>query len=300
MSDPVRRVLVTGAAGLLGRAVVADLSGHGLAVTGLDRKRMDDLPLNRTVVGSAEDVNVVRERACECGRNHPSSSDPVPDLGTPEEVFCGNTRSTFNVLEQAAQAGVRRAVIASSYSVTGLTWACGVRHPAYVPIDEHIPLQIEDPYGLSKQVDELIAGMMWWRHGLSVVALRFPFLGTIENELPARAERITDDPAYGAREFWTYLETRDAARACVLALTEPGPGFHVVAIAAPNTLAPYPTSQLLDVFHPDVPRRAVFDGRISPVDLGKARWLLNWSPEHVWMAEERGLDEKFLWRARGY
>lgn len=37
-------------------------------------------------------------------------------------------------------------------------------------MDEKLPLQIEDPYGLSKQVDEATALMMPRRHGLTLVA----------------------------------------------------------------------------------------------------------------------------------
>jgi hypothetical protein len=49
------------------------------------------------------------------------------------------------VLEQAAQAGFRRAVIASSFAISGLPFAATRRLPAYMPIDEELPLQIEGP-----------------------------------------------------------------------------------------------------------------------------------------------------------
>jgi nucleoside-diphosphate-sugar epimerase len=204
-------------------------------------------------------------------------------------VFCGNTTSTFTVLDEAGSAGVRRAVIASSYSITGLPFAPVIRHPAYLPIDEDLPVQIEDPYALSKQVDELSAGLMWWRHQLSVVAIRFPFLGGLDWELPERSARIADDPAFAATEFWTYLETRDAATACVQGLLEPPPGCHVLSVAAPNTLAPYPTEQLLDSFHPDVPRRTTFPGHAAPISSARAQHLLKWSARHLWVSQPSDL-----------
>jgi nucleoside-diphosphate-sugar epimerase len=183
-------------------------------------------------------------------------------------------------------------VIASSQAISGLPFARATRQPAYLPVDEEIPLQIEDPYALSKQVDELVARTMWWQHGLSVVALRFPFLGAIEDGLPKRAARIAADPAFGARELWAYLDVRDAASACVLALTAPPPGCHVIGLAAPNTLAPYPTAQLLDAYYPTVPRRTVFEGRAAPVDVRKAQSLLGWAPEHLWTTDERDLERR--------
>jgi nucleoside-diphosphate-sugar epimerase len=286
-----RQVLVTGAAGLLGRAVVDHLRGLGVGVTALDR-RQSDVEAERVVVGSTTDAELVREAVDGTDAVVHCAALKAPMMGTAEAVFCGNVTGTFTVLEQAGQAGVRRAVIASSYSVLGLTFAPAIRHPAYLPIDEQVPLQVEDPYAHSKQVDELTADLMWKRHGMTVVALRLPFLGGLSDTIAARAAQVEIDPGFGnaAREFWTYLETRDAARACVLALTEPPAGCHVVTVAAPNTLAPYPTEQLLAVYHPDVPRRGTFPGRTAPFDLGRARALLHFDAELLWETEERDFD----------
>jgi nucleoside-diphosphate-sugar epimerase len=291
MTATPERVLVTGAAGRLGRHVVAALQALGVAVTALDLAPLDELQVDRFVVGSAGDVDVVRRALDGVDGIVHLAAIPVPFRAPSEHVFCGNTAATFTVLEQGAQAGVRRAVIASSYSVTGLPFARATRQPAYLPIDENIPLQVEDPYALSKQVDELVAQSMWWQHGLSVVALRFPFLGGIEDGLPQRAARIAADPAFAARELWMYLETRDAASACALALTAPPAGCHVVGLAAPNTLAPYPTAQLLDAYYPTVPRRTVFEGQAAPIDVRRAQSLLGWAPKQLWTTETRDLEE---------
>lgn len=294
MLEPLRHVLVTGAAGLLGRQVVDQLRTAGVGVTALELQPGDDLDVDRLVVASASDEDAVRDALTGVDGVVHLAALRSPDLGTAQQVFIGNSSATFNVLETAAQAGVRRAVIASSYSITGMPFAPHDRHPAYLPIDEQLPLQVEDPYALSKQVDERTAEMMWWRHGLSVVALRYPFLGAADRELPERAEQIAKDPSFGAREFWTYLETGDAAAAAVAGLTEPEPGFHALALAAPVTLAPYPTTQLLDAFHANVPRRRSFPGRSAPVDTHRARAVLGWTPRYLWEAEERDLDARAL------
>jgi nucleoside-diphosphate-sugar epimerase len=279
----MKRVLVTGAAGHLGRAVVDELTTRGLAVTALElRPPATELPVDRVVVGSASDVEAVREALAGVDAVVHLAALREPSLGTAEEVFVGNTSATFTVLEQAAQAGVRRAVIASSYALNGIVFARQDRHPAYLPIDELIPPQIEDPYALSKQTDELTGAMMWWRHGLSVCALRYPFIGGLDDDLPERAKQFLEDLTLGATELWTYLEKRDAATASVNGLTEPPPGFHVIGLAAPETLVPYPTEQLLDRFYPNVPRRTTFPGRAAAIDSSKAHALLRWSPEHLW------------------
>lgn len=294
------RVLVTGAGGLLGRAVVGQLRDLGVGVTAM-LHRPGDVEAERVVVGDMTDAAFVRDAVDGTDAVIHCAALRAPMMGTAEAVFCGNVTGTFTVLEQAGRAGVRRAVVSSSYSVLGLTFAPTMRHPAYLPIDEEVPLQVEDPYAHSKQVDELSADLAWKRYGMTVVALRLPFLGGIADTIRDRAERVAQDPAFGtaAREFWTYLETRDAARACLLGLTEPPSGCHIVSVAAPNTLAPYPTEQLLAAYHPNVPRRRAFPGRTAPFDLTRANDLLHFRAEILWEAEERDFDASRIGVAAG-
>src|SRR5262249_37955714 len=153
------------------------------------------------------------------------------------------------------------------FSVTGLPFHPELAMPAYVPADEDLPLQVADAYALSKQVDEASASMAWRRHGLSVVAMRFPFLGEPQGSMLVRLAELTDDPAAGIKALWSYLDVRDGARACLAALTEPPPGYHVVGLAAPLTLCPYPTEALLSAYLPDVPLRRELPGRTVPIDL---------------------------------
>jgi nucleoside-diphosphate-sugar epimerase len=276
---------VTGAAGLIGRAVLADLADRGVPATALILDGADDLAAERVVVGDAGDPAVVRSALAGVDAVVHLAAIPAPTLDTAHAVFTRNTGATFTVLEEAGQAGVRRAVIASSFSVTGLPWADVELHPAYLPIDEQLPLQVTDAYALGKQTDEATAEMMARRHGGSIVALRMPFVGQQQQRLAQRAAEFAENPRSGARELWSYLDVRDAARACWLALTRPGPGAHVVFIAADDTLAPFPTEELLDRYHPDVPRRWELPGRASAIDTRAAREMLGFRPVHRWAAE---------------
>jgi nucleoside-diphosphate-sugar epimerase len=277
--SPGDRVLVTGAGGMLGRAVLAHLAAAGTPVTALVLEPGQKVEADRVVLGDARDVAAVRKALDGAAAVVHLAAIPSPEHHPGEEVFGNNALGTFTVLEQAGLAGLTRAVIASSYSVTGLPFAPRRRVPAYLPVDESLPVRAEDPYALSKQVDEATAAMMWWRHGLSVLALRFPFLGGTER-LAARAAGYARDPAKGARELWSYLDLRDAARACELALHAADSGYQVIGLAAPLTLAPYPTAALLDAYLPDVPRRMAFPGRRVPLDLGRAEQLLSFRAEH--------------------
>lgn len=278
-----RRVLVTGAAGRLGRAALDDLAAHGIATVAADRAELGAVPADRVVVGDLADRDVASDAVRDVDAVLHFAAIPAPTLGTPHEVFVGNVATTFAVLEAAASAGVRRAVFASSLSVTGLPWSEEFRHPAYVPIDEDMPLQVADPYALSKQADEAIGAMLARRNRMTTVALRYPYMAP-PDALWQRRDALAADAFGGARDFWTYLDLRDAARAARLAITRPLSGFHVIFVAAPRTLAREPTEDLLARYHRGVPRRdgTPIPGRTAPIDLSRAREVLGFEAEHLY------------------
>ncbi len=283
------RVLVTGAAGLVGSATLELLAARGRTVTALvltDPGR--PLPADRVVVGDAADPGVVADALRGVDEVIHLAAIPTPLVDPGERVFAVNTAATFTVLDQAGQAGVRRAAIASSYAICGLPFAARPLAMPYLPIDTGLPLQITDPYALSKRVDEETAAMARRRYDMTVVALRLPFVGDAADRLPWAATRYAERPAEGAADVWSYLDVRDAARALLASLSPARPGFHVVYVAAPETLAPYPTEQLLDRFHRDVPRPP-FAGRTVPIALDPAKALLNFTADHPWPVEERDL-----------
>ncbi len=214
-SDLPIRVFVTGAAGRVGQRLVECLLSSSVPVTGLVMSTSDGTTADRVVVGDARHPDIVAEALIGADAVVHLAAIPAPDLAPDHEVFGLNTQATFVVLDQAARAGIRRAVIASSYSATGLPFAPTLVLPAYLPVDEVLPSMSADPYALSKQVDELTAAMIWRRYSMSVAALRFPFLGEAADRLAVRAARYAEQPDSGIRDMWSYLDDRDAARACV-------------------------------------------------------------------------------------
>lgn len=276
----MNRVLVTGAAGRIGRAVVEALLVRRTAVTALVLPGTADVPaVDRVVEGSVCDAGVVRAAMVEVDGVIHLAARPAPHRGTPYEVFGENTLGTFTVLEEAGRAGVRNAVVASSLAANGLPFASAPLSPAYVPLDVAVPSQAEDPYALSKLADEQTAAMMNRRHGMTTVVLRYPFVGGFTERLRDHADKVGADPSVGAADLWSYLETRDAARAAVLALRVRG-GHHAFHVAAPRTLAPYPTLELLRRFHPGTEIRADLPGRTTPLDLVPAREVLGFTAEY--------------------
>nr|WP_211239769.1 NAD(P)-dependent oxidoreductase [Jiangella gansuensis] len=284
----MEHVLVTGAAGMIGRATTNHLRSLGHAVTALVLDDPGDLKVDRVVVGNAGDRAAVEEALDGVEAVIHLAAIPAPVLGTANEVFAGNTAATFTVLDAAGQRGIRRAAIASSINALGYGWSPLRRPcPEYLPLDEDLPTQAADPYSLSKVADEATAAAMHRRYGMTVVALRLPFVGSLSTDdggdgrLPAHAAAVTANAEVGARDLWLYLETRDAARAMEHALRVSEAGAHVAFVAAPRSIAPYSTEDLLDLYYPDVPRRRPMPGRTAPVDLTQAERILDFTAIHL-------------------
>ncbi|GAA2001070.1 NAD-dependent epimerase/dehydratase family protein [Microbacterium ulmi] len=276
----MQRVLVTGAAGRIGTVACALLAEHGARVTALsDVAPPAGFPADRVVVGdtrSEADVAAALEGADLVVH---LAARPHRTAGTPYEVYTTNVVSTFNVLAQAAGRGIRRAVVAGSINAYGLPQNDHDLIPAYFPIDEHIPRDISDWYSLSKHNDESASRMVWRHWGMDVVTLRFPHVNSAA-ALAQVAQTHADDPRSGLREAWSYLDTRDAARAIALGLIASTTGAHALFLAARTTSAPYRTEDLLDVFAPDAPRLRRFPGREVPMDLVPSQVLLGFEAHH--------------------
>ncbi|HVX43452.1 MAG TPA: NAD(P)-dependent oxidoreductase [Mycobacteriales bacterium] len=274
-----RHVLVTGAGGRIGSAVTEHLVGAGVRVTAMDRNFRTEPTAYRVVRGNTTAEADVADALEDVTEVVHLAALPHQSAGTPYEVYSTNVVSTFNVLAQAGQRAIRRAVIASSIQATGLP---GNHHditPAYFPIDENIPVDLDDWYSLSKYSDEQTAGMASRRWGISVIALRFPLVTDFQT-LRRRSDVLREDPGSVRNEGWTYLDVRDAARAVGLALQAPGDGARVVFLAADTTLMPYPTEELIAAFAPNSARLRRFVGREAPIDLTRARTLLGFKAEH--------------------
>ncbi len=275
----MKRVLVTGADGSIGRAAVSGLRAAGYEVTGLALSYEQASTADRPLIGDARSPVDVAAAMDEVDAVLHLAAIPHPSLGTPEEVFDNNVTATFTVLAQAGQRGIGRVVIASSINAFGVPLNVNPVVPAYYPLDEEVGADISDAYSLSKSVDEQSARMAWRRWGIDVIALRFPLVKKREKLLEIAA-KVAVDPAVMAREGWAYLDERDALRAITLALESPAPGAHVVGLAAADILLDRPTDELLREYAATVPLRRTVTGRGSLVDTTRARELLGFSPRY--------------------
>lgn len=282
-----RTVLVTGAAGRLGRAVVPRLAGAGWRVVAADRRAPADglvagVPVTVTDLAGPGGPDALAGLVAGCDAVVHLAGHPSPYGQPGHEVFANNTRATYHVLAAAAGAGVRTAVIAASTAAYGLAFAARPTSPLYAPVDEAHPLLPQDPYSLSRQVDEATAAMLARRHGMTVVALRFHWVAT-PAEVARRVAEVRADPEVGrsVAELWGYVEAGDAATACLAALDVPA-GCHAVNITAPDTLSDIPTADLLARHHPSTRLDRPLAGTESAWSNDRARALLGFAPGWSW------------------
>jgi nucleoside-diphosphate-sugar epimerase len=275
------RVVVTGAAGLLGRVVTRRLIEQGYDVVGVDLQ-----PLSVTRVhGISADL-------CDLGQVYGAlvGADAVIHLGAipapvgrpPERVYSNNVLSTFNVFEAAASLRIQRVVYASSGSAMGFAWQHRWSEPHYLPLDENHPLLPQDCYGLSKAHGEETAAAYCRRTGGSAASLRFSTI-LAEDSYAQWTAAVQADPKAYAHLLWSYVDLRDAAEACLLALVAGFDGHHPLFITAADTLSPLPSTTLVDTYFPAVPRHAdAHHARWSLFRIDRAATLIGYQPRYSW------------------
>lgn len=249
-----KKVLVTGAGGLMGRYVVAELTPH-TSVVGLDLEPAHGVAQH--TLGSIEDKAAVERAMMGCDAVVQIAARPNQWAGTGTQIIQTNTVGVWNVLEAAEAAGVRRVIVTSSDSVVGYTVLHGAMIPPdYLPVDLEHPLRPTDPYALSKVLGERIAKSFLDRGKLEVTVIRpvYVLYPEFEGEVRARAERpdTYEGPEAGGRQpagggaMWHYVDPRDVARAFRLTLEAETPGFGPYVISGATTLAPDPTIARLE------------------------------------------------------
>jgi nucleoside-diphosphate-sugar epimerase len=93
------------------------------------------------------------------------------------------------------------------------------------------------------------------------------------------------DPHSRKWNAWGYVDVRDVAAACRLALEADVTGSHNVIIAAADTVMNRPSRDLLAEVFPDVPltREIPEHGTLLAID--RAKQLIGYAPTHSWRDE---------------
>ena len=200
-----RRLLLTGAAGHLGRLLRPRMKRYCDVLRLSDRAAMDPAGDGEEVVPAAlEDLAAMQALLADV--------DAVLHFGGVsvekpfEVVLPANIVGAYHVYEAARQRGVRRIVFASSNHVTGFYGQGETITPKALP-------RPDSYYGLSKAFGENLAQFYFDRHGLETVSLR------IGSCTPEPTDR---------RMLSSWLSVDDLERLLVSALSAPVVGHSVV------------------------------------------------------------------------
>jgi nucleoside-diphosphate-sugar epimerase len=272
------RICVTGASGRAGRVTVRELLAHGHDVVATDLAAPPEelgVPVLRadlTDYGQAVEVLDGVESVVHL------ANIPAPGIHTPATTFTANMTMNYNVFTAAAQLGLRRVVWASSETTLGLPFDVP---PRYAPVDEdHYPYPTTS-YALSKVASETVAEQVAAWSGIPFVALRFSnILGPEEYAL--FPERAWKDARLRKWNVWGYIDQRDAAMACRLALTADVEGSSAYIIAAADTVMDRPSAELLREVFPGTPLTREVGEHETLLAIDRARAALGFDPEHSW------------------
>lgn len=289
------KVVVTGVSGVIGSHLAGELETRGHSMTGVDvhaaptgpghfvTANLEDIEqVDRVMQGAEAVVHLARIpfRYTAGGYDAATRTWRKPDHAGDAVLFNRNVAMTCNVIASARAAGVRRIVIGSSFAIYGLYYPSRPLLPDYLPIDEAHALRADDPYGLTKLLAEHLAEAIGASTTISIASLRFPGVSRESLHSIARQE---NPMARGIGGLWTYIDARDAANACRLALEADFAGHEAFNICAPATFMNVPTDELLRRYLPNVrclktfaaPNWAGYDSSKAEKMLGfKARYLI--------------------------
>jgi nucleoside-diphosphate-sugar epimerase len=270
------RIVVTGGSGKAGRWVVRDLRDHGHDVLNVDVVH-DGSDHGQCVVTDLTDLGQVHDVLRGADAVVHLAAIPAPEIRPEGETFRINTLSTWNVFHAASAAGVGRVAWASSETVLGLPFD---RPPDFAPIDETITPRPESSYALSKLVGETLAVQVNRRTGIPFVGLRISNI--MEPADYARFPGWQDDARIRKWNLWGYVDARDVATACRLAVEGQTTGAEIAIVAAADTVMVRESADLLAEVFPDVPLQRPIVGRETLLAIGRARELLGYAPAHSW------------------
>jgi nucleoside-diphosphate-sugar epimerase len=277
----MKKIVVTGGSGRLGQFVIRELLARRYEVLSLDRVQPRE-KLCPSWLADLRDSGALFEAVRDAYGIIHLGAYQAPNLAPDAETFGNNVTSTYNVLRAAADFGVRKVVVASSTAAFGFIYAKNHWPPDYLPLDESHPSRPQDAYGLSKVIGEQIADSIVTVHKeMTISSLRFPGVN-FDLSYESFRERWRN-PATRANGFWTYIDARDAAMTCRLALEGKFRGHEVFIASAPNNCMIQPTLGLIRKYLPKGARiKKVSGTHWSCVDAAKARRMLGFKPQHVW------------------
>ncbi|PTX03378.1 SDR family oxidoreductase [Pararhodobacter aggregans] len=222
------RILITGAAGMVGRSLVRALPPDEVLATDLAPGKLPDTTrFRRMDVTGGDPETIIAEERPEVVVHLASIVTPPPGMSraAAEAVDVTGTR---NVLGACLRHGVRRLVVTSS----GAAYGYHADNP--VPLTEDAPCRGNPEFAYAdhkRRVEEMLAEARRDAPGLEQVVLR---VGTVlgqgtDNQITALFHRRRLLAVRGCDSPFVFIWTEDLARIVQRAATEAPPGIYNVA-----------------------------------------------------------------------
>ena len=212
MSNRINRLLLTGAAGGLGKVLRPRLAAMAQIVRVSDLAELGDIGANEECVrcdlGNYEAMLALLEGVDAVVHLGGMSTD-----GPFEPILNANIRGVYNLYEGARINGVKRILFASSNHVVGF-------HKQTDRLDATAAMRPDGNYGVSKAFGESLSSFYFDRYGIETVCMR------IGSSFPKPIDH---------RMLSTWLSYDDLTELIRCALAAPRVGHSIVYAASANT-----------------------------------------------------------------
>ena len=268
----MRKIVVTGHLGFIGRHLCRKLVGFGYKFEGIDLS--DNRDIRKLEPRDFKGIEYVLHLAA-IPKVQQSIDEPIL---TNEH----NMDGTLNVLWCAKEAGVKRVIYSSSSSIYGIQ--------TELPLKEDMKPNPVSPYGIQKIAGEYYCKNFFNLYGLETVSLRY--FNVYGEDMPAagsysayiynlidcyKSKKVL--PIYGGKQTRDFTYVGDVVMANILAMTSPkvGKGESINIGSGENYSIEYIANEVKA--HIKYQSQKKGEPKDTLADISKAKELLDWQPE---------------------
>ncbi|MFX3675242.1 MAG: NAD-dependent epimerase/dehydratase family protein [Paenisporosarcina sp.] len=276
------KVVVTGAAGKIGRWTVRTILEAGHEVIASDRKLREESASKKFIQAELRDYGQVCQLLMGCDAVVHLGNIPTDVRNTSQAIFENNMLVNFNILEACKDLKIPKLVWASSETVLGYPFV--PEELSYLPVDEEHPTNLKSSYAMAKRLTENLSGMFYNLTKKQIVTLRFANIYEPDEyeKMPIMHWNDEGQRDIQKKNAWAYCDVRDAARACLLAIEKNNLGNQIFHITAPDTIMPDLSQDLVNRFFPNVTLKRPVEGNETLMAIDKAKKILGYEPLYTW------------------
>ena len=290
----MENILVTGASGYVGRALVELAQAERKQFTALGRSLpgagIDFIPCDFTDAGALD-----RALAGRTFTQIIHIASLPGDTGDPQQMVRVNVNGLINMLEAARHMKVQRFVLASSISAYEWYPATKFSPPDYLPVDERHPCRPKDMYATTKRVQEELVQAYYHQFGLPTASLRLTATIGPHGRGGGRGWRKFAECLAGGKqvqipymsldEVCHFVDSRDVARMLLTAATHPQAVGEIFNCCGPGPMSGSEFAQAVESTVPGITVETGFpwsmaQGGVVYFEMSKARQLLDFVPQY--------------------